>query len=416
MDWLIVDWLILVLATPVVIGVVVFLYGFVGCGRFGASPAPPAPPAPPEFPKPTGLAATAIGTERIDLIWVSSAPADTKEFQLERRKTSQPAWEPPKPIPVNPGVVPAFSDPVGEGAAFSYHVQAVHNNGSKSAFSDEASAKTSLKAPSNFAATLFGANEIRLTWTNNSTIAKNLRLDRGLTPGGEVPYKSLLATDTHFEDQGLAAGTKYYYRLTAFGNDNTESAPVEANATTAGTSSGWKTSFEATLNQDAGATYAGACVVQIIPARVAGNPATLQESGNTVRITLFSDGPQETKLTAVSISRVGAPQAYDSASDIKPILFGGAAGVNLSKALGPRVSDPIPYTLDRDQPLIIAFDVTLDSQNTYFSTATGPQVYYHPPRIPGVAFQEAAKTVRTPTGYLGPQANRVVCVRKIEVT
>jgi hypothetical protein len=414
MDCLIMEWLILVLLTPLVVVAVVLLYGFVGCGevlgiedrRLDL--------------RPTNLKATAVGTERIELTWDSPSPADTKEFSLERRKLSETTgWAPladlptrPNPVPAKPGVAPSSIDPVGEGAAFAYRVEAVaKDDGERSGFRDEASAKTLLKAPSGFVATRVDATLIYLKWINNSTKAKSIKLDRSLTPGsGFQPYKSLGADATSFPDGGLTAGTNYYYRLTALGGEDTASVPVEASEATLA----WKTSFEAAIDLDGGGYYAGSCLVQRIPAGVPGNPATLQEGGSWVRITMFSDAPQETKITTVYISRVGTPKPYDSAADIQQVLFGGAPGVTLSQNRGPQVSDATKYTLDRGQALIIAFDTSIDSQNIYYGNAQGPQLYARRPQVPGAAFTEAKGPTRS-VGYLGPEVNRVNCVQKIEV-
>jgi hypothetical protein len=96
MEWLIADWLILVLVTPLVVVAVVVLYGFIGCGevlgiedrRLDL--------------RPTHLKATAVGTERIELTWDSPSPADTKEFFLEGRKLSETGWAPLADLPTRP--------------------------------------------------------------------------------------------------------------------------------------------------------------------------------------------------------------------------------------------------------------------------------------------------------------------------
>src|SRR5687768_8806416 len=85
MDWLVLDWLILVLATPVVIVAVVLLYGFVGCGSFAAEPAPPPTPSQPTKPdQPKKLVATAAGPNVVNVSWEHSAGAGVR-FTLERR-------------------------------------------------------------------------------------------------------------------------------------------------------------------------------------------------------------------------------------------------------------------------------------------------------------------------------------------
>lgn len=412
MDWPMMDWLILVLVTPFIIVAVVLLYGFVGCSSFGTNVTP--------IQIPTNLKAAASAADRIDLNWDSASPAVTKEFSLERRKTSETKWEQlvslpgrPNPVPANPGLLPTSFDPVDEASDFTYRVLAIANDGSKSDYSNEASAQTLLKAPSSFVAIPTGTI-IQLSWINHSTKATSLKIERSLTPvGGYSLLVDLPANQVSFPNSGpgVKPDTKYYYHITAYGPDNKVSTTVETSAII---SLVWKTCFTAPINLDGGNGYAGHCLVQRIKGYVPGNPASLQEEGYWVQITMFSNGTQETKLTAVYISRVGAGNPYDSAGDNTQVTFGGAAGVTLSQALGPKQSDPIKYSVDRDQDLIVAFDVSLDSKNIHYGNAIGPRLFAKSPTAPGVPVQEAHLQVR-PGIYQAPQVDRVNCVQKIEV-
>ena len=83
MDSLIVDWLILVLVTPLIIVAVVLLYGFLGCEPFEA-----AAPAKPDAP--TNLLAKAAGPNLIKLTWddKSGGAAKFKVIRIEEGATA----------------------------------------------------------------------------------------------------------------------------------------------------------------------------------------------------------------------------------------------------------------------------------------------------------------------------------------
>src|SRR5687768_4809346 len=86
MDSLLVEWLILVLITPVVITVVVLLYGFVGCGSFGANPNDPTTPTTPAKPSPPNdFRARGVAPNLIKLTWLKPAGTGVT-FSVERTK------------------------------------------------------------------------------------------------------------------------------------------------------------------------------------------------------------------------------------------------------------------------------------------------------------------------------------------
>lgn len=401
------DWLILVLVTPLIIVVVVMLYGFVGCTPFGESVIPAAP---------TNLRVTGVDTEHIDLSWDSNSPANTEKFELENRTLSPP---PTHNIDAHPGLPPTYSDLVGEGAFYTYRVRALAHDGTPSDFSNDAWATTFLKAPSDFSATPVGTTEIRLDWTNHSEKANSLKLERSLDGIKYDLLVSLSAKDATYSDKDIRQ-TKYYYRLTAYlltaqGVVQAKSGTVDASATII---LAWKTSFETSIDSDGGGWYAGSCNVQIIEGYAPDKIASLQESGNWVRITMFgtlnSDSPQKAYLTAVYISRVRpGSKPYDSADDIKQVFFGGKKDVDLSQNKGPVVSDPIRYDLDRGQDLIIAFDTTIDSTNIYFGSPQGPRLYAKKPAANGLPAEEASMKIRS-GDYVGPEG-KVNCILKTEV-
>jgi hypothetical protein len=92
-------------------------------------------------------------------------------------------------------------------------------------------ADTALTAPTALTATAVNTHQIQLAWTDNATNETGYALDR--SPDGSTwnALTLLAANATAYTDDGLAASTRYYYRLAATNSDGL-SAYASANATT----------------------------------------------------------------------------------------------------------------------------------------------------------------------------------------
>ncbi|HEY6229456.1 MAG TPA: fibronectin type III domain-containing protein [Verrucomicrobiae bacterium] len=91
-------------------------------------------------------------------------------------------------------------------------------------------------APSNLAATSNGSSSIRLAWSDNSANESGFKIERKVGVAGTYGTVTTTAAGaTSFADSGLAAGTVYFYRLSAV-NSAGASATVEATAATAAAS------------------------------------------------------------------------------------------------------------------------------------------------------------------------------------
>src|SRR5438045_4183457 len=125
MDWLILDWLILVLVTPVIIVVVVLLYGFVGCGYEGVATGPSS-----NDTKPSMLTVTAIGTDRMRLVWHDNSGGAATSFKVERFEPNPPPGAPPGAgggfKVIDPDASSPFTDGGrNDGTDYTYRVRAV---------------------------------------------------------------------------------------------------------------------------------------------------------------------------------------------------------------------------------------------------------------------------------------------------
>jgi hypothetical protein len=88
-------------------------------------------------------------------------------------------------------------------------------------------------APSGLAASASGLN-INLTWTDNSSDETGFKLERKTGSGGTYAEiaPSIAANATSYADNGLTAGTTYYYRLRAYNAAGNSSYTTEVSATT----------------------------------------------------------------------------------------------------------------------------------------------------------------------------------------
>ncbi len=74
-------------------------------------------------------------------------------------------------------------------------------------------------APSALVATATSYDKISLTWTDNSSDEQGFKIYRSTNNNGPfAPVGNANANATSFNDQNLAAATKYYYRITAYNN------------------------------------------------------------------------------------------------------------------------------------------------------------------------------------------------------
>src|SRR2546425_3055869 len=178
MDPLIMDWLILVLVTPVIIVAVVLLYGFVGCGTI-LDISEDDNTAPPKGV--TNLNAKALGVDKIILSWLNDLP-DVAKYDILRSDKTPPLvpLQPVALIPL-PGDVtstlfidpPPGSAPLASGTSFLYQVRALNFAGVPIAggLSNEARATTLPTAPV-LDAVPVGVDKIRVTWTKPTGATK----------------------------------------------------------------------------------------------------------------------------------------------------------------------------------------------------------------------------------------------------
>jgi len=96
-----------------------------------------------------------------------------------------------------------------------------------------------LSAPSNLSASAISKSRIDLSWQDNASNETGFRIER--KKASDASYIVIAEAGSNvvsYSDEGLSAGTKYYYRIKAYNSSGESSYSNEAGATTKQTSSG----------------------------------------------------------------------------------------------------------------------------------------------------------------------------------
>ncbi|MCP3959475.1 MAG: hypothetical protein GY719_16620 [bacterium] len=177
---------------------------------------------------PSGLTATAVDSNRIDLDWNDNS-TDESSFDVER----QPPGGSFSRIASRGANSESYTDNTAlSGTTYNYRVRAVNSAGT-SAYTNIATATTPGEpAPTNLTAAGLSDSQIRLTWDDNSISESGYEIE-GMTEGGMF---SLLQTAPASSETatvgGLQEATLYTFRVRATGGIGNSSYSNEASATT----------------------------------------------------------------------------------------------------------------------------------------------------------------------------------------
>jgi titin len=181
---------------------------------------------------PSGLAATAMSSSRIDLAWTDNSNNEDG-FKIERRLSSTATYTEIATVGAN---VTSFSSTgLSPNTGYTYRVRASNISGN-SAYSNEASAttlRTPPAKPSNLTAAAVSSSQIDLEWTDNSGNEDGFKIERKTGAAGTYAEIATVGANVKsFSNTGLSAGTQYFYRVRAFNNGGNSGYSNEANATT----------------------------------------------------------------------------------------------------------------------------------------------------------------------------------------
>jgi hypothetical protein len=423
MDSFLMEWLILAVVTPLVIVVVVLLYGFVGCGTI-LDISEDEPPAPPPLKGVTNLSAKALGVDKIILSWLNDLPGVAKWDILRGDKTPPLVpLQPLSPIPLPSDVIstlffdpPPGSAPLTSGTSFLYQVRALDAAGTPitGGLSNEARATTLPAAPV-LEAVAVAVDKIRLKWTK-PTGATKFKLQQLLPGGGfkDLPNSPAALEYTH---ENLPAGEYQYQVLAIVENGFVETGQQDLFSAPSNIAKAKPLAFQAAaLTTEQNVSLAGYCLVQWIPS------ALLKNSGTKVRLTVRSSANGSVIIDKLYISQ---PAATGDLYDSLPTGMSGGLTRVVDKDLGdpvvvlPANSDPWPskiidYDLDPTKHLLIAFDFGGAGANAkYDTTLPGTVAYYK------AATAQAADANRSPKpgdpAIYTPAPGRHYLIEKIEV-
>ena len=194
---------------------------------------------------PTSLSATTASTSQINLAWTNNSATDAG-FNIDRSTDGVTFAQ----IATVSGSTTTFSDTgLTDGTTYYYEVEAFNTPAGDSAFSNVASATTTLAAPTSLSATTASTSQINLAWTNNSATDAGFNIDRSTDGVTFAQIATVSGSTTAFSNTGLIDGTTYYYEVQAFNTaagdssfsnvasaTTTLAAPTSLSATTASTS------------------------------------------------------------------------------------------------------------------------------------------------------------------------------------
>jgi phosphodiesterase/alkaline phosphatase D-like protein len=181
---------------------------------------------------PGNLTATAVSSNRVDLAWTDNA-GNESGFLIER-STDGVNFTQIATVTAN---VTAYSN-TGLSAATTYYYRVrATNSAGNSGYSNSASATTGAAAPpaapSGLALSAVSASQINLNWNDNSSNEAAFLIERSLD-GVTFTQIASVGTNVHtYSAIGLAANTKYYFRVRATNSAGNSAYSNTANVKTA---------------------------------------------------------------------------------------------------------------------------------------------------------------------------------------
>ncbi len=186
---------------------------------------------------PTGLAASAIAYNQINLLWTDNANNESN-YRVERSLDGF-NWTEIATLPA--GTVSFSSTGLSASTTYSYRVRA-SNSAGYSGYSNTASATTPAApaltppaAPANLAASAVSSSQINLSWSDLSSNESGFEIQRSTDNYTFGQIASVGAGVTSYSNTSLTANTTYYYRVRAVNSAGSSAFSSVASATTQAT-------------------------------------------------------------------------------------------------------------------------------------------------------------------------------------
>ena len=179
---------------------------------------------------PSNLTITSLLSNQVSLSWSDNSNNETG-FKIQRKTGVTGTYVDIRTTAAN---VTSYTDStVTDGTLYYYRVSATNATGD-SAFSNEASGTTPLAKPTSATATAVSSSQINLTWVDNSASETGYKIERKTTVTGTYAQIAQVGANvqSYSDTNGLAANTKYYYRIRATNGTIDSDYSNEPSATT----------------------------------------------------------------------------------------------------------------------------------------------------------------------------------------
>ena len=162
------------------------------------------------FPSPTGLAGTPIDDQSIQLTWSDNCVFEDG-YRLERSEDGVSFTQISE---LGENIIEYTDTGLNYGTGYTYRAKAF-TDANESNYATSNTTNLSFPSPTNLTATAVDDQTIQLTWSDNCSFEDGYKLER--SSGGS--YSEIAEVDanvTGYTDTGLALGTDYTYRVSAF--------------------------------------------------------------------------------------------------------------------------------------------------------------------------------------------------------
>jgi subtilisin family serine protease len=179
---------------------------------------------------PSRLSAETVTSSGTTLTWRDNSSSE-EGFSIERMAPGGTYEEISR---VNADVTSYSDTGLSQFTTYYYRVRS-YRSGDYSAYSETANVTTKMAAPTGMSATAISETEIDLVWSDNSNDEEGFIIERKAGVSGTYGETGRVPANAEaYSDTGLAPGTTYYYRVSAFAADDTSDYSNEPHATTVG--------------------------------------------------------------------------------------------------------------------------------------------------------------------------------------
>ncbi len=207
---------------PVFLLLIVFLFGFNGCGEDDG-------PSGPTMSAPGNFTAASISDQAIQLTWTDETDFETG-FKVQRNTVGANNWVEIADLPED--VEAYVDDGLGEGESYQYRVNAYTVNAA-SHFTEPAVASTWPRAPMTLAASRLSETSLHIEWIDSSAIEEGFEIQRKLSNVQDFDSITVVAANTiSYDDLDLQSARTYVYRVRALKGGQPSAWSNTARATT----------------------------------------------------------------------------------------------------------------------------------------------------------------------------------------